>query len=58
MSVMQLKNEYFNQRIKCNVSHCKYYDGAQKKCSLGSIEVGVSDSSETKCKSFESNELE
>ena len=32
--------DYFNQRINCKASTCRYYDAKERKCSLGSITVG------------------
>ena len=31
--------EYFNQRIDCDVTNCKYYDAYNSKCALGRISV-------------------
>ena len=47
-----MKENYFNQRIACHVSDCKYYDKAEEKCSLGQITIGIGTYQETKCKSF------
>ena len=52
-----MEKEYFNQRINCNVAHCKYYDKANTKCSLGAINVSVNNCSETCCDSYEKSEL-
>lgn len=52
-----MENEYFNQRINCNVTNCYYYNKEHEKCTLGSITVGVNDSSETLCENYEKNEL-
>lgn len=53
-----MEENYFNQRISCSVSHCKYYDEKEHRCSLGSIEVGVNDSDKTCCETYEKSELE
>ena len=47
-----MKENYFNQRIACHVSYCKYYDKEEEKCSLGQIVVSSSLHKETKCESF------
>ncbi len=47
-----MKENYFNQRIACHVSYCKYYDTEEEKCSLGQIIVGNGDKQETMCESF------
>ncbi len=53
-----MEEEYFNQRINCNVSHCKYFDHSNEKCTLGSIKVSESNTRETCCGSYQKNELE
>lgn len=53
-----MKNDYFNQRIACTVSHCKFFDDMDKKCSLGTITVLNNSSSETLCANYEKNELQ
>jgi len=52
-----MNEEYFNQRIRCHVKDCKFYDNKNTKCSLGAITVD-NHSSGTYCKSYEKNELE
>jgi len=53
--VIRMEQEYFNQRINCNVTHCAYYDQNHNKCTLGSITVGVNGGSETLCENYEKN---
>lgn len=53
-----MENNYFNQRIACHVSHCKYYDKKEEKCSLGTIRVGTDKAKKTYCETYEAkNEL-
>ncbi len=42
-----MENEYFNQRIACEVKNCAYY--ANQRCGLGAIEVGNNNAI---CKSY------
>jgi len=52
-----MEKDYYNQRIQCNVSHCKYFDPKEEKCALGSISVGVNKHHQTCCETYEKNEL-
>lgn len=58
--VINLKDEYFNQRIDCDVTHCKFQNEEESKCNLGKISVsGNKDAKEdTFCDSFEAVEEE
>ena len=49
------KTEYFNQRIDCDVTNRKYYDGYNNKCALGRISVSEKNAI---CMNFEKKELE
>lgn len=54
---MKETNEYFNQRIDCNVHTCKYQDCHENRCSLGKIFVnGENSKQRTFCDSFEKSE--
>ena len=47
--------EYFNQRIDCDVTNCKYYDAYNSKCALGRISVSEKNAI---CMNYEKKELE
>ncbi len=48
-----MKNEYFNQRIACHVTSCKYHDDEEKRCTLGEIVIdGKQSKKDTFCDSF------
>lgn len=47
--------EYFNQRIDCDVTNCKYYDAYNNKCALGRISVSEKNAI---CMNYEKKELE
>jgi hypothetical protein len=50
----RMKEEYFNQRIGCDVKECKYHDKKENHCTLGQILVsGSSKKAHTFCDSFE-----
>ena len=52
-------NNYYNQRIQCQVWECAYFDESQERCTLGSITVGNNNqNTETYCKNFIKNESE
>ena len=54
---MMENNEYFNQRIDCDVDNCKYHDPTDGRCTLGKIKVSSKDvENDTFCDSFERNE--
>ncbi len=48
-----MKEQYFNQRINCNVTKCKYHDKLHEKCTLGSITVNNNHETNTICKNYE-----
>lgn len=51
---MEKAEEYFNQRISCNVEECRYFDSEKAKCALGEILVdGEKVKENTFCDSFE-----
>lgn len=45
-----MKHDYFNQRIKCTVNQCKYYDAKEERCTLGSIHVAHE---QARCESYQ-----
>ena len=47
--------EYFNQRIDCDVTNCKYYDAYNSKCALGRISVSEKNAI---CMKYKKKELE
>ena len=51
-----MENEYFNQRIACSVTNCKYYDEEEKRCTLGSILVNFK-KEKAICENYQKNEL-
>lgn len=54
---MKDTNEYYNQRISCNVKDCHYHDNKEKRCTLGSILVsGNCTKEDTFCDSFKTKE--
>lgn len=59
MIILKETNEYYNQRIDCNVENCKFHDGANRRCTLGKILVdGTSNKKNTFCDSFQASEDE
>lgn len=51
------KEEYFNQRIDCDVKECKFHAREDKHCTLGKILVsGKQNKENTFCNSFEKSE--
>lgn len=56
---MKETNEYYNQKIQCDVKDCHYHDMEEERCTLGSILVSGKDSKEnTFCDSFKEKEEE
>lgn len=53
------KEEYFNQRIDCDVEECKHKDKQEDHCTLGKIKVsGENEKENTFCDSFENEKTE
>lgn len=50
---MMENKEYFNQRIDCDVNHCKYHDHTDDRCTLGKIKIGFNNKKGSICESFE-----
>ena len=53
--MIELKNEeYFNQRIDCDVVDCKYHHSIENHCTLGKILIsGSKKKDKTYCENFE-----
>lgn len=51
---MKDENEYFNQRIDCDVKSCRFLNREESHCTLGKIKVsGKQSKAQTFCDSFE-----
>lgn len=51
------EEDYFNQRIQCDVDDCKFKSSKENHCTLGKITVcGKKCKQETFCDSFEKSE--
>lgn len=54
-----MENNYFNQRIACTVTQCKYYNQEEERCTLGQITVkGSSTKEDSYCDNFENEDNE
>ncbi len=54
---MKETEEYYNQKILCDVKECKYHENEEDRCTLGKINVsGSLPKANTFCDSFETEE--